>query len=625
MSYSRSAFGRAHAHATTASGLSARAALAFLLCAGLVLSLLTACSPAADTGTHITTTSDITLTSTYPSAEDLSEPARDALTELPLASHLMLRPVELTTAEEIPADGITLTITLPAELPEDAVARFAYYDEEIESWVPTPTERSGLTVTTTTTHLSLWTVIVDVTQEAWDNVSDGWNDFVAEVQASVEESWKAWSTLGPGAWIYRTTGQLFGIQGDAPECEGDIYNTPGLEWVDAAVVSQLTGIPVENQSVLRCVGVDPEDSTRLQVKAVANRGFGFKVQFARNFEPEVEWSYLAELATADVGAFSELVANLLDNEVVSGLTQDLLVGTTEMSFSVSEEEVQLAQQTGHKLVSFVRPNEMQMAYSILAKLMFESIEDALPVSFFSVIFATRDCFGANLPGEWGDALSVATWMLGCAQTIVDDEFAADIDEVATKMAKSENASYPPALTKMFSSKQFKKVSGKVVNVLKWLDVVILTLNMTDYWGERTDNPWWVDIKAKTPDASALDGTWCNIYGECALTVSAPAVTVSAPDQFATTKNIAGDYTVIGGYAAGGDSPGCEAFPVDGPLGVAAMVHCPKGVPYTGEALINCGCGNSSIEDVQKRYSDQERIYLITTEWGMLTAEVYGRK
>lgn len=619
MSHFRPAVARAHKLPVTA-----KLIVAFLASVALMVSLLTACSPAPANATHIQTTSDVKLNAVYPAPEALSEAARGSVAEIPLGSHFMLRPVELTTPDEFPAEGITLTATLPAALPDNATARFAYLDEESGLWVPTDTTVSGTTVTTTTTHLSLWTIIVSLPADIAESVVSGWNDFVQDPISTVSDAWAAWSTHGPGAWIYHTTGQLFSIQGDAPECEGDIYNHPDLEWVDKATVSQLTGIPVENQSVLRCVGVDPEDSTKLQIKAVANRGYGFSVQFASGINPSVTWSYFEDLATGDLDAFAALVSHTYLSLTSLDLMKNLLVGTTEMSFSVSEQEVRTAHASGEPLVSFVRPDEAQMALSIGTKILFDAIEDELPVSLFTVMFAMRDCVGANLPDERGNALSVGTWMLDCVRAVVDDEFLSDVDEATTAIAKNKDASFSPAITKVFGSKDARTLFGKAMNALKWLDLVILTLTMTDYWGERTDNPWWVDVAAKEIDLTPLNGTWCSLYSECVLTMSAPTVTIAAP-KYASTTLYKGTYTLApGGDFDGSDSPGCMSFTVTGPDAVKGIVHCPKDVGYTGDVMINCGCGNASVEDVRNRFSTEERLYVIVDGMGYMIAEPYGR-
>ncbi|MDT0156799.1 hypothetical protein Q9R19_04070 [Microbacterium sp. ARD32] len=497
--------------------------VAVMACVAILATALTACEAhQRPGGTRIETTSDIALRSEIP-GEDSAAMAADesAVPAVAPTDYFMLRPMELTS-DEMPAEGITLRAELPAELPEGAQARFAYFDEGTASWTPVETETDGRTVTATTTHLSMWSIVVTFLDDVSSVVKDRWDAAGAvwkEVGTRIGDSWAAWSAKGPGSWVYRQAGLLLGLQTEAPQCEGDWTQEPGLAWVDTAVITQLDGIPVENQSVLRCVGVDPEDGTRLQIKAAANRGFGFRVQFAAGLEPHVSWSYLADLATADVAALSELLSEELADVGPAGPVgafQNLLVGTTEMSFSVSESEVRQAQATGERLVSFVRPDELQLATSVLLKMAFDLVEGVVSdeIVWMTVALAVRECIGANLPGEGADAATVASWAVGCLQSIVDQDFLEAVDDVTTEIATNKDARFSPKTKALFEAKDARTLFGKVLHALKWIDVVTFTLTMTDYSGERLDDPWGVDVTAAPlrPRWEDLEGTWCHADG-----------------------------------------------------------------------------------------------------------------
>jgi hypothetical protein len=611
-----------------------RRILAALVSVALTATVLTACvpDPHAD-GTRIETTSDVALEASYPEDGSVFEAAREAVDNVATSANLMLRPVELTTTDTIPSGGITLQATLPADLPAGAVVRFAYVDEETATWAPVPTEVSGTTVSTTTDHLSMWTVVVSFTDATWSTATVDWDAAGAhwtDVGAQVGESWAAWSSMGPGSWVYRNAGLMLGLQADAPQCDGDIHQEPGLEWVDQAVISQLTGIPIENQSVLSCVGVDPEDPTRLQIKAAANRGFGFRVEFASVIDPEVQWSYLENLATADTAALFDLLSdgalNASATEPVA-LFQNLLVGTTEMSFSVTEASVRAAQTTGEHLVSFQRPDELQMAVSVLVNLLVSALEGEVggEIALAGVVLGVRDCMGANLPGEWGNAAAASAWAFGCLQSIVDEDFFTSVDTLTTQAAANKDASFSPNITAIFGTEDNRKLFGKVLHALKWIDVVALMLTMTDYWGERTDNPWWVDVVAKGPDWSGYNGTWCNIYGECALAIESPSVVISAPTAFSTTKTFAGGYSLAGSGALVGNSPGCEEIGLTGRSdGAIALVACPAGTAYTGAGIPNCGCGLETIDEIRSHYIGEDHIYVLVGGTGIPSVEPFSR-
>ena len=506
-------------------------AVATILVAVLALS---GCGPSGDRQISAT---GATVTTEFPDLNTAAADAGRAAMEVMPGDYLMLRPAELTAATPIPPEGLTLHVTLPAALPDGALARFAFFDDELGVWVPVETVVEGTRATAVVTHLSLWSIVITgagdllgEVAEAFRGAGAAMTEFVAAVGDEYVNGLKEWSVNGPGAWIYRQTGLLLGMQAAAPKCEGGPL--PG--WVESTVISKLMGIPEESQSVLRCVGVDPNDTELVQIKAVANRGYGFPIEFASGVVPKnMSWSVLEGVSFADI---SELLDVLADN-AANGVFQDpraFLSGTSEIAFSVSEADVRLVEE-GQPLVYFPKASPGQAALSVLSKYVFDQTTDAIP-GFVGLVLALNECDPHGLPLE-GEPAEWIAYLLGCVETISDTEFQEKLGKFVTENATATD--WPKPVAKLWEGDSVKLVR-KALSALKWVDVVVLGLTLVDYLGERDDIPWRVGI-VPVPRAVAVwedvNGTWCDSgnAADC-WTINLPTDRDGHPIEFGRAEN-----------------------------------------------------------------------------------------
>lgn len=477
------------------------AALAIVLVAAIALS---GCVPSGD---RQISAKDAALSTEFPDLTTTAAEAGRAAIELMADDYLMLRPAELTAAGPIPPDGLTLQVTLPAALPEGVQARFAYYDDELGVWEPVETSVDGTRATAVVTHLSLWSIVITGAGELLGTVAKSFEaagsamtEFAGAVGAAVATGLKEWSVNGPGAWIYRQAGLLLGMQAAAPRCEAGPL--PG--WVESTGTSFLTGIPAESQSVLRCLGPDPRDPELVQVKATANRAYGFPIEFAPGVVPiDMTWSVIEDMHLSDL---DDLFGFLMDG-TPSWLKQnprDFLSGTSQITFSVSEAEVRSVGE-GQHLVSFPKASPPQAALSVVYKYLFDQAIDAVP-SMVGVALALRECSGLALPPDAGAAEWLG-YLLGCVAKIGDEKFQ---QKVVTFLAEHPPAEAKPGPLAKLAGKDGTRLVRKVLSVLKWADAVALGLTLVDYLGERDDLTWSVDITAVARAVwEDLNGTWCD--------------------------------------------------------------------------------------------------------------------
>ncbi|MCK6068365.1 MULTISPECIES: hypothetical protein [Microbacterium] len=506
--------------------------LALLTIVLVAVAGLTACAP-SDPAASITAKAEgVTVTVAAPPGADddaVVAPAVAAALELAPGEYLMARPAEITADGEIPASGVALSMTLPQELPADASGAFAYFDETAEDWMPVPTTMEGAVATATVDHLSLWTLVVTGPQEVLADLAEGFAEAgegiveVAEgVGDSVADGLTWWSQEGPGDWIYRQGGLLLGIQTEAPDCGPG----PLPAWVAHTDISILTGYSESHFAVLRCVGAaaDPE---RVLVKAAMNRGYGFAVSFAQDVVPaDLEWTVGDDLVALDADALGELFAaaaaggGYLD-------PADVLIGTTEVSFTVGEEEVRAL--GGQPVVQFAQAAPEQAVLSVVYKALIGMVEDSMG-AVVGTILAMRDCDPGDLTAQ-SDTTAWAGWVVACLQAVGDEDFQKGIDEMATRAAGQE--AWPEEIERLWTAEGTKTLR-KALSALKWIDVVSLGLTLIDYAGD--DDPYYVaiaavDLPAANPVWEDIDGTWCAADGSSCFAITLPGASTGELVEF----------------------------------------------------------------------------------------------
>ena len=526
----------------------------------LAAGTLTACSPSGEKAEISAHAEGIELTLSEPPKPDSDTTAAiavEAALSVAPSEYLMLRPLEITASEPIPATGVDLAVTLPSKLPSGAVGTFAYFDETADAWMPVPTDVAGREATATVDHLSLWTFVITGAPDVIGDIAAGFEEVGAGIVTLAEDAGDAltdglawWSTEGPGDWIYRQGGLLLGIQVEEPDC-GPTGPLPA--WVEATDISVLTDYAESHYAVLRCIGVDPDDPDRVLVTAAMNRGYGFTVDFAAGVEPaDLSWSAYADLVGLDVDAIAQLLAS---TGPVQGFLnpRNTLIGTSDLSFTVGESEVRAIPE-GVPLVQFTQAAPLEAVLSVVYRMVLGMVEDSAG-ALVGTVLALRDCDPADLTAESDTALW-AGWVVSCLQAVGDEDFQKGIDEV-TSRASEEGSTWPPAVEKLWT-KDGTKILRKSLSALKWIDVVILGLTLVDYLGD--DDPYWVDVipVAKAASLADSDGAWCFAGGEC-FSISQLRTSYGEVIEFTEMHG-----ECFYGYAAIPDYPG------------ANFMYCPAG-------------------------------------------------
>lgn len=488
--------------------------------------------------------------------------AIEAIYDIPLGNYLMLRPSEIYSDGELPESGAELRITLPADLPEGVAAFFAYYDNLERAWVPIATEVDGRKLSASVDHFSLWTVIVTGAQDTIEAIADTFQAVGETIGDETVNFVTWWSTEGPGEWIYRIGGMVLGLQGEAPVCD----TGPLPEWVDEVTIAKLEGIPENNQSVLRCVGVDPSSPELLQVKAVANRGYGFAMDIADGVTPHnMKWSLLSDYSQSMIVGFSNLLAARLNEQLFLD-PRDTILGTTEVSFSVSWEDV-AALEPGEHLVSFapLAPFGAVMSYGYRWALEWTSDQIAAMTGVWSVLEA---CYFTQVP-DTDDLGEIAAAFTNCTGILDEVYFESLLDDIASGAAQTDI----PEL-QYLATDSGKKALKTVRGMLKWIDAVSIGLTLIDYAGERTDDVWYIDVEAADiPSWADAAGTYCSAAdpdGMC-YTIDYPRIWFDESDiwMFDEKTHLIGDCIWANTYRPAGQHGGSN------------VTFCPAGTatPY----------------------------------------------
>lgn len=181
-------------------------------------------------------------------------------------------PVELTTDEPLPAEGVVLTKHFAEPIPREAVASFAYFNEELQTWIAVPTEVSAdrRTLSATVHHFSLWTTFISGPQKVLESLkksvenglSDAYDFLKRGAKNASEEISKA--LLEGIDAAYYAAGNAVGTRVDAPICPG-----PLPDWVDEIIHIE----EHRNNPIRFCTGMGSTEN--LQVKASNNRSYAF--------------------------------------------------------------------------------------------------------------------------------------------------------------------------------------------------------------------------------------------------------------------------------------------------------------------------------------------------------------
>jgi hypothetical protein len=553
------------------------------LAAALVALLAFAgCAPVGgSTATEIAASAPGISVSVTPAGNRDADPALDAALVSSAAvlpgAYLMLLPSDIATAETVPVGGVALSVTLPIELPSAAIARFAYFDEVVGTWTAVASARVGRQVTATVDHLSLWSVIISgpvevvqamaeglvdagqVVSGALDAYGEAFADGAVALSEDVNALIDGWYLDGPGAWMYRQAGLVLSIAAQQPVCE----DGPLPEWVDGLGYALNEGIADENQSLLWCAGPAPDDPDRVEIRAAVNRGYGLQVTFADGVRPsDLRWSQLEDLTALDLDALAQAFATMTDASPFLG-PRELLIGTTELSFTVSEGEAR-AVPDGQHLVAFSRPDELQMAMSVVTKLVMGLVEDATSGAIGAAL-ALRNCRFDDFP-QGGVPAAWAGWIVTCLQEVSDRQFQESIVGIVDAGSES-GPDWSPALRRLWTEDGTKSLR-KVLRALKWVDVLTLVLPMIDYAGERPEQQYVdvIPLPSVEPTWEDVDGTWCRTVdpSTCITIQGQRDVTFDAPLAFMEMRN---------GCFFGTETP------ADG--GGANVLYCPAGLLTPG--------------------------------------------
>ncbi|QEW01229.1 hypothetical protein F6J84_14745 [Microbacterium caowuchunii] len=545
------------------------------------------------------------------------EDAAYALSDLQNSAYLALHPFQRVGDGELPEGDGELRSELPVNLPEGAIATFAYYDAESASWMPAPTSigddlrtirtavSSGgasadpaaagppvMSLASTGTAASrattvavptgplggLWTIVVTGTAAAVEAANSALNEagvaaagFVEDLGENTAAAWADFSSdfaLG-SQWAMRATHVLLGNSADIPECEPD--SEGAVPWVqdslksDNAAVSGF-GLDGGNAAVLICVGPDPDDSSRLQVRAAANRSYGFPVVFADGLTTVYAGMDALEPSTSDlIGAGYQMIA---DGASLLLNPQTFILPTRTYTFVVEEDAVRASQQLTQtaQIVEFPMPSFPEV---LLSGTLGAALEELDPDDVFAgalgVFFLARDCDFTQLKPE-NDWATTANWISTCVGALDSDTLQGAAVEVAGK-ASGEAAEKAQKFVGGAASK-----AGSVVSKLAWLTITSAIQSTIDYIGDVgteavSEYPaWFVILTLNAPAAKWDDfaGTWCRADGSFCHDYRPGTVATAWGTSTIRQTGMMGDCF----EGLGEDDPGSGAM----------VVYCPAGVP-----------------------------------------------
>lgn len=551
-----------------------------------------------------------------------------ALADLGAPGYLALHPFTVDAASVSAVSGeLVLELTLPAEVPPGAFVTFARYAPEIDAWEPVATTLATDAVTVTTRAMvqggsasggggggirsaslsaptvagGLWTAVIGGIDSAVQGVEGALSDAGAAV-ASIADGvgdwwtdasadWSADFALG-SQWVMRASRELYGTAADVPECAPDADGA--VPWITDTVISDnamIAGLGLEggNAAVLLCAGPDPADPTLLQVRAAANRAYGFSVVFPAGLEPRTAGMDALDISTsALIDAGYAVIASGGDLLVNPGR---FILPTQTYSVTVDEAAVRASQaQTGTaRVIEYALPTFPQ---ALLSGVLGVALAELDPEDFFGgalgVFFLARDCdfaqWGAGVP--WTELLGAVST---CLETLDSDALQKAAAEVARDAASGEGVAdgvagkvaeeVAEAASGEAADRAAAFVSGgaekarKVIAKLGWLTWFSISQTATDYIAdagteEISDLPAWFVNATLAAEPTArwedVEGRWCGItYPSCTPIVLGTTVTEWGTSTITFEAELGECFAGIGA-----DDPGSGAN----------IVYCPAGAP-----------------------------------------------
>jgi alpha-tubulin suppressor-like RCC1 family protein len=201
-------------------------------------------------------------------------------------------PIEYTASAEAIARGATIARTFSVPIPLDSFFTLLYYDEQLNDWVPVPTQISQdrRTITAQVEHLSWWSDFVSSSQDLLAAAGVGMTTLGSGLSAAgntvISTSSTIWNEASQGLSSgarsaserlahfagsgleasYKGVFTVFGDYQDPPECTGEVPDwvlDPGATFFDRGVYAPLKF----------CAGHVPGQDSILSIKASLNRSY----------------------------------------------------------------------------------------------------------------------------------------------------------------------------------------------------------------------------------------------------------------------------------------------------------------------------------------------------------------
>lgn len=258
--------------------------------------------------------------------------------------------------------GATLTKRYETPIPDHSDVAFAYFDDDIGGWrvVPSTLSPDRLTLTAQVSHFSWWT------------------DLASDLTFQV--------------------GKLFDTRVAAPNCQGQVP-----AWVDEASIVYLDD---QNAPLRWCVGSDPAHPDILVVKVAINRGYGMVITPA--VKPTWTWNSFLDQDPFQVAGSLFADADATISGTVSTLLSGgvMTPGGSELDFGFSETAVRANGQPYLALVTAGAPDPLQLAVSVLMKLLVEQ-SDSKDVAYAAAVLTATHCAVqlAKASSDWSEGAS----------------------------------------------------------------------------------------------------------------------------------------------------------------------------------------------------------------------------
>lgn len=521
---------------------------------------------------------DLSIVEAEPTPELL-----DTITTVVPTSYLAPTPLEISATGDILDAGVTLSWQLPAPLPEAAAATFAYFDEEIDAWVPeyTTISEDRLTVTALVHHLSVWDVFISATED----VVSAFGDYLVDFGDAYVAGWETGSQH-----LFRFSHDLLGNAAANPVCSSDLPS-----WVDDTLMSDnvevdygLGGDAAGTAAVLLCAGV-AEDAELLEVRAAANRGYGFPVTFADGVAPIS--AGLSGVEPTIASAISVGMSTFFDGATSLGLSPDSFVFATQ-EYSATFSQQNLRDAAAGRIMEFGLPNIVQVAVSSTLKLAMDQIageEDLVVGGILTVLAALENCDLTQL-STLQDPADTTLWLAGCAASFDIDMVADSVEVITSDVDGNRNTAATPALK-------------KVASAVKMLLILSVAQTVVDYLGDLgtesvSSYPAWfvqVQLKPEPPTLEALFGTYTRSEsnGFNTFTIGGDGIFLSACSACGGTDQLA---------ALGGSTWDGQCYTVENLITTPGLDH-----PYV-ETWLACpagfgGPGDDTIDRLGSIYRD----------------------